>query len=505
MVNLVDKSCLADDLEGNVQGLPRVPAAISDMAQRFLQQEQLVFDLVDGFGSPLNIMFPEQMAENIAGFQQVLTDRQLQGRIYFTSKPNKSRAVIRRAAMTGCGLDVSSAGEAQSALSCGFRPERIEATGPKNMAYLSICVQQGITVNVDNIAELETLAQMHQSLGLSERIPCFVRLDGFKPERVKFTTQDSTFGINVSEAPAVLDMLVEHKDRLDFRGFSFHFNAGDMIRRGPAMEACIELTFEAINRGLAPKGRDIGGGYRINYAATQDDWNRYIEALKSAVLGERDSLTFNDAGLGFRAENGMLRGAPNFMEHWHPKTGPQDLAAVIDQPLPGLGGQTAAQILSESLLELYVEPGRALLDQVGLTLARVSHAKPSMEGDMLIALEMNRTNLNSTQLKCMTDPVLLYRGGIEGRASGDQGVLYVGNLCLTHDMIQYHKTFPQAMPQHGDVVAFINTAAYQMDFAETPVLQQSMAEKLAVVETEQGRFRWFKDEQYNPIALAMGD
>jgi diaminopimelate decarboxylase len=83
--------------------------------------------------------------------------------------------------------------------------------------------------------------------------------------------------------------------------------------------------------------------------------------------------------------------------------------------------------------------------------------------------------------------------------------MYVGNLCLSHDMIQYHKTFPEFIPESGDVVAFINTAAYQMDFSETPVLRQRIAEKVAVVETGDGVFRWFKDELYNPIALEMGD
>jgi diaminopimelate decarboxylase len=115
---------------------------------------------------------------------------------------------------------------------------------------------------------------------------------------------------------------------------------------------------------------------------------------------------------------------------------------------------------------------------------------------------MNRTNLNSTQLKLMTDPIVIHRD--DNREAARDGVMYVGNLCLTHDMIQYHKTFPDLVPNTGDVVAFINTAAYQMDFAETNVLQQRVAEKVAIAETAPGEFRWCTDELYNPIALKMG-
>jgi diaminopimelate decarboxylase len=494
--------CLADDLLSPAidRARPKVRAAIHPAIQRFLADKSLVFSLVDGMGSPLNVMFPDHIGETIDRFEKIYADRHLQGRIFYTSKPNKSMALKKRAAPTSVGLDVSSEGELKTALNCGFHPSRIEATGPKNIDYLALGAQQDILLNVDNMHELQQLAQMAGLLPKGRKIRILVRLDGFKPERVKFTAQDSAFGNRVEDAAGVIDFLVAHKDVLDFHGFSFHFNAGDTIRRPPAIEKCLELTFACIERGLSPKGLDIGGGYRIRYAASQDEWNAYIEELKASVLGSRPSLTWNDNGLGFHAENGILKGAANFMEHYHKDDGPEDLASVIDAKLPAFDNQSLARILSESLMELYVEPGRALLDQCGVTLARVNFTKPSMQGEQLVMLDMNRTNLNATQLKLMTDPVVLYRGG--DRKPAESGVLYVGNLCLTHDMIQYHKTFPDALPEAGDVVAFINTAAYQMDFAETHVLQQRVAEKIAVVETESG-FRWFRDDLYNPVALRM--
>jgi diaminopimelate decarboxylase len=489
-------TCPADDLLPQQPAHPRVRPAMHPMVERFLANRDLVYSLVDGLGSPLNVMFPDLIVDNIAAFEKVYADRALQGRIFYTSKPNKSASLKKRAALTSVGLDVSSEGELKAALAAGFNASRIEATGPKNKDYLALGMLQGILLNVDSMEELHALKAMHSRLPRGQKIRILVRLDGFKPERMQFTAQDSAFGNNVECGPAILDYLVDNKDVFDFHGFSFHFNAGDYIRRPPAIETCLQLTFEAINRGLSPKGLDIGGGYRIRYAASQDEWNNFVSELKASVLGERGSLTWNESGLGFRKEEGLLKGAPNFMEHWHSNDGPADLASVIDAKLPTFDDQSLARILSDSLLDLYIEPGRALLDQCGITLAKVNYVKKSMQGEDIVMLDMNRTNLNVTQLKLMTDPVIVYRD--RARSAPENGVMYVGNLCLTHDMIQYHKTFPDMMPQTGDVAAFINTAAYQMDFAESHVLQQRIADKVAVYE-QGGAFKWARDELYNPF------
>ncbi len=481
---------------------PRVSPEMHPAIRRFLNQKELVFSLLEGFGSPLNILFPQHIRQTIGQFEQVFEERQLSGKIFYTSKPNKAVSLKRQASLSRVGLDVSSHGELKVALESGFTPERIEATGPKNMDYLSLGVQQGIIIAVDNFTELKQLVAM-RDFAPGRKVRILVRLNGFSSGPIKFTQQDGILGFPIKEAPAVIEYLIEHQDALDFQGFAFNFYAGDYNRRPAAIDATLELTFECLRRGLSPKALNIGGGYVLRYAADQEEWNTYIEELKASVLGSRPSLTWNDSGLGFRREEGLLRGAPTFLEHYHKTSGADDLAAIVDAPLASFDGYSTARILSENLLELWVEPGRAMVDQCGITLSRVNFSKSSMLGHQLVALDMNRSNLNSNQLQLMTDPVVLYAGA--DRRPANDGVMYVGNLCLSHDMIQYHKTFPEFIPESGDVVAFINTAAYQMDFSETPVLRQRIADKVAVVETSEGTFRWFKDELYNPIALEMGD
>ncbi len=505
MVEKTDQDSVDSILASKINRLhPKVRPITHPAITRFLSQRDLVFALLDGLGSPLNVMFPQHIMETIANFEQVYKDRQLQGKIFYTSKPNKSVSLKKQAATTKVGLDVSSEGELKTAIGSGFHPSRIEATGPKNVDYLALGVQQGILITVDNFTELQQIVSIKQYSPVDSKIRILIRLNGFNSGRIKFTAQDGILGFSVNDAPAIIDYLVEHKDILDFQGFAFNFYAGDYSRRPSAIEACLQLTFESINRGLSPKALNIGGGYVVSYAADQNEWNAYIEELKASVLGVRPSLTWNDSGLGFRREDGVLKGAPNFLEHYHKTAGHEDLASVIDNPLPAFNGYSTARVLSENMLELYVEPGRALVDQCGITLAHVNLAKLSMMRHQLVALDMNRSNLNSTQLQSMIDPVVITRHPDRVNKAAEDGVMYVGNLCLSHDKIQYHKTFPDFVPQTGDLVAFINTAAYQMDFAETDVLRQRIAQKVAVVETAAGEYRWFLDELYNPIAMEMG-
>ena len=113
------EQCLADDLAGDTsnRARPRVKAAIHPAIARFLEQKELVFSLIDGLGSPLNVIFPELIEEPIGRFERIYKERQLQGRIFYTSKPNKSIALKKHAALTNVGLDVSSEGELKTALS----------------------------------------------------------------------------------------------------------------------------------------------------------------------------------------------------------------------------------------------------------------------------------------------------------------------------------------------------------------------------------------------------
>lgn len=484
--------------------IPRVEAAIHPTIKRFLENKDMLLSLVDGMGSPLNIIFPDHIVDNINGFEKIYKDRHLRGHIFYTSKPNKSLALKRRATTTQAGLDVSSLGELKKGLAAGFHPSRIEATGPKSHEYLFLCVQQDVLINVDNIGELQQIIALHQSLSLSRKIRIMMRLDGFEETGIQFTKRDRIFGVYEKDFSTLLDTLINHQDILDFYGFSFHLSASDFNKKIPAISQTLALTFQAIERGLSPKGINIGGGYRCNYVRSEDEWDDFMAALKTAAVHGTNHLTWDNGGMGYYSEDGVLKGRPRFADPSFDGTGADDLARLLDTPLPAFDNQTTASLLSDSMLELYIEPGRSALDQCGITAARVNGVKTSKHGENLILLDMNPSNINATMLPYMMDPIVISRNGTP--PTNEQSVIYMGNLCLTQgNIIMQRKTKPATFPQIGDDVVFVNTAAYQMDFVETEFLQQRIAEKIAVTQTEENNFTWVKDELYTPFQSRLGE
>ena len=113
-------------------------ANLCSEVQAFLQNKKLVFDLVNSFGSPLNIIFPDLLKPNIEQFEEVFSKLNLSGKIYFAHKTNRSDSIVKKLSTENVYIDVASVSELKHALSSGFAAHRIEATGPKNIEFLSL-------------------------------------------------------------------------------------------------------------------------------------------------------------------------------------------------------------------------------------------------------------------------------------------------------------------------------------------------------------------------------
>lgn len=485
-------ACITYREEWN-EAQPRLRPRIHHLIRECLSDRDFIFDLIDRYGSPLNLIFPQNLEGNIADFQSVYKKHRLRGRIYYVTKPCKSMALLREAKGHEVGIDVSSPGSLKAALENDWSAERIVANGPKNTEYLRLCVEHGVLINADSFDELNHIIELQQKYP-DRPVNLGIRLSGFHSPRASFTAHDSTFGIHIKYLDKVIEFLKTNKAVLSFKGFSFHIATVQDDMRLVAMENVLSATLKAIKSGLRPRSINIGGGYPIVYADNCVEWNDYTTALKKSVVGEIESQTWNNTGLGYRAENGALSGGPMFIDHapFHAKG--EMLDHLLSSPLPEFGGQTFADILRDSLLELHIEPGKAITDQCGVTLGKVIFTKESALGHTLVGLDMNRSNIQSVDQKLLTEPQVLYRDKTQN-AEHANGVFYMGNLCLAYDMIQYNKTYPEKLPQRDDVVVFCNTASYLMDFVESESLMQPVAKKIAVT-NKGGAWSAVEDTKY---------
>ncbi len=467
-----------------------------------LESASFLHSLVDALGSPLNVVLPEVIAENAACFRAVYRAHHLTGRLFFAHKANQSSALVRRLAATDAGVDVASLGELRHALGAGFAPDRIMATGPKDPEFLWLAARAGVTVNVDSPAELEDLASLVGAYGLP-RVRILLRLSAFEASGVRVLSRRSRFGTPVREVNALLDAVERLGKAVELIGVAYHLDTTSLAEKAVALEGCIRVMDECQARGLGARVIDIGGGFGASYLADAAQWERYTTELANAVLGTRPALTWGDHGYGLRNEGGTLRGTQALYPAHRSAAGPAYLDELLSLPGPTLGRRLGT-LLSEHLYELYAEPGRSLVDQCGLSLARVVDVRrtDAGAGACLVRLGMNAGDVTLEEHGVLVDPVLVPR---EGAGDGGEpvGVHLVGNLCLEADLITRRTVFLPRLPQRGDLLAFANTAGYCMDFHAHHAQRQPLARTAAVVR-DGASWQWCVDERYWPVTFPGG-
>jgi diaminopimelate decarboxylase len=473
---------------------PRVHPQVS----RFVHESNKLPELTEALGSPLNMLFPEIVRGNLDSFRDTFAEHGVQGRVYFAHKSNRSDSVIRQLAVNEGYVDVSSSAELGHALSCGVQANRLEATGPKNADFLSLCILQGVTVNVDSLFELAHILKLRVSLQVKHPTNILLRLSGFEARHTHFLNKASRFGIPLNELDEAFSMLETVRDQVNFLGFSFHLDTVSVIERAVAIENCWQLFENALARGFEPRVLNIGGGYKVNYLASEQEWNDYTTALKEAVLGTGPSITWQGNGFGMSADKGKLRGNFNSYTYYDQLSGAAFLDELLRQKLPGQHDTTCGALLRDNMIELWIEPGRSLLDQSGITVARVNSNRLSSRGDNIVCLNMKRHDICFLDQEIFVDPIVIYQDDTAESSGQCVGVYLAGNLCLESDLVYRHKIFLPKLPQPGDLVVFVNTAGYFMDFNASHSIMHPIAQKVAVWQRGD-EFKWALDSQYSPI------
>ncbi|MFD0000470.1 alanine racemase [Nocardia sp. NPDC127526] len=467
---------------------PRLPAKIHPLVRAFLDAPGAAEDALDRFGSPAHLVFPQVFADNLARLRAVLDAQPSRYRICYAHKVNHSAAFVRTAEHAGIGIDVASAAELAGAVRAGFSTDRIEVTGPKGEVFLRELLGTGMTVNVDNVWELRRITELAAA---GARVPVLVRLSGFAGAPV------SRFGVPLAQADEALAVLAAHRERIAFAGFAFHIDSGEPAERIRAVDTCLELTERAYEHGLTPTVLDIGGGFRQVFTADADAFDAYVVALRESLLGRGEPMAWGGNTFGFHLDGGAVHGTPVF--HKYANTVPAEamLADLLTAGLDAHGGRTIAQIAAENLLEIWLEPGKALVDHAGITVARVEFVKQTADGATLVNLDVSRDTVTPADQEVMVDPLLLPARAHTTPNSGAVGVFLAGRLCLERDLITNHKVWLPHRPQPGDLLVFPNTAAYHMDLSAACASMHPLPPKLAVTVHDSG-FAVCRDHDYQP-------
>ncbi|MCA1218621.1 Y4yA family PLP-dependent enzyme [Streptomyces sp. 8L] len=487
------------------------------MSASLTEAAAFLHTLADGLGTPLNVVTPDQIAENAARFEAVLRRHRLGGGVFFAHKASASSALLRRLAATPSSVDVASLEELQHALACGFTPDRITATGPKDPAFRYLGARVGVTFHVDGQSELEALAGLVRDHGLAP-VRVLLRLSGFPSAGVRRLVRRSRFGTPVADLPGLLDAVERCGDAVELLGVGYHLDTVSLDEKALALEGCVKAMDACRARGLRPRVVDIGGGFGVSYLAEAGQWEAYTTELIRAVLATRPPLAWGNHGYGLRNESGTLAGGLGLYPAYREVAGPAYLDELLAMRAPSLG-RPLATLLLENLYDLRVEPGRALADQCGVTLARVLETRRDTEGGAglwSVRLDLNAGDCPLEDHGILVDPLIVPRprpdsgpgaggrGTEEPRAGGPVAVHLYGNLCLESDLLTKRQVFLPRLPDPGDLLCFVNTAAYCMDFGAHEAERRPRARKVAATRAageRDGAWRWCLDTQYWPLAV----
>jgi diaminopimelate decarboxylase len=320
--------------------------------------------------------------------------------IAYAVKANSNVAVLRTLANLGAGADVVSEGEIRRALAAGVPPERIVFSGVgKTQGEIAFALSTGVSeINVESEPELHLINTVAQQMGTRATVAIRVNPDVEAGGHAKISTgkAENKFGVSLSEA-----------ERL-------YANAANMS-------------------GVRPVGVTCHIGSQITDLAPLEAAFRKMRKLVERLRGEGHQIERLDLGGGL--------GVPYFNQPTPPE--PSAYAAMIAEVMKGLTD-----------IQFAFEPGRMIVANAGVLVARVLHVNARPEGRKFLVLD---AAMNDLLRPAMYDA---YHDIRPIRPRDGDPVTYdvVGPICETGDTFTRDRALPPL--EAGDLIAFMSAGAY---------------------------------------------
>ena len=330
--------------------------------------------------------------------------------VCYAVKANSNQAVLATMARLGAGMDVVSAGELKRARAAGVPADRIIFAGVgKTREEMAYAIGEGILgFNVESEPELEALSSVAAGRGRTARVALRVNPDVDAKTHAKISTgkSDNKFGIPFADAPALMD---KARALPGLAAVGIHMHIGSQIT----------------DRALQPF-RDAFGLMRELVIALRADGHR----LEHLDLG---------GGLGVAYHLG---------DAMPPQ--PADYAAIAKQVLGDLG------------LKLVLEPGRLLVGNAGVLVARVIFVKQG-EGRRFTIVDAAMNDLIRPTLYEAHHDIWPIDAAARDRPTVVQDI--VGPVCETGDYLALERSLPPFAA--GDLLAVMTAGAYGAVMAST--------------------------------------
>lgn len=212
----------------------------------------IIKKLRNEYGDAFYLLDSEQFKKNYLELKNAFSELYSNFNIAYSYKTNYTPKLCKIVNELEGYAEVVSEMEAELAIKCGVKPERIIWNGPiKNPDKLKEYLHMGVTVNMDSIEEAEYIQKLAEVTEKTLNVGI----------RCNYDVKDgvvSRFGFDIysEEFKKVLD-IVTHTTNLNFVNFQCHF-AKRQVEYWPARAKGMLELLDRIN--VIPERIDIGGG-----------------------------------------------------------------------------------------------------------------------------------------------------------------------------------------------------------------------------------------------------
>lgn len=372
-------------------------------------------ELAQRYGTPLYVVSEDEIRRvcksYVASFQEFYGNN---GKPIYASKAFCCKEMCRIVTSEGLDVEVVSGGELYTALEAGVPAEHIHFQGNnKSYAELEFAVSQGVgDIVVDSFSELAKLEKIAETQGKVARVSLRIKpgIDAHTHEFIRTGQIDSKFGIDLASGEAI----TVAKKALEFGSvklIGLHCHIGSQIMETApfvhAAEIMLELFWQVEQLGYKLEHLNLGGGFGIHY-------------------------TEND---GFIPYHEYMRA----------------VSAKIHEKCRELGIHSP---------QIYIEPGRSVVGEAGITLYTVGTIKeiPNVRNYVAIdggMFENPRYALYQSDYTCI----------LANKAAQPANYIatIAGKCCESGDLIQEHTAIQ--LPEEGDILAVLSTGAYNYSMA----------------------------------------
>lgn len=372
--------------------------------------------LAEQYGTPLYVMSEDEIRETCRRYVASFTKNYKgNGKPIYASKAFSCKEIYRIVLSEGLDVEVVSGGELYTALQAGVPSSQIHFQGNnKSAGELSMALENGVgDIVVDNLYELEKLetiaAEHNTTASISFRIK--PGIDAHTHDFIRTGQVDSKFGLDLANGEA-MEALRRAKEMEHIAVKGLHCHIGSQILEcAPFVHAAeVMLGFFADVRdklGMTFEHLNLGGGFGIHYTEKDDaiPYEDYMEAVSEMI---------------------------------HAKC----LELGLELP------------------RIYIEPGRSIVGEAGITLYTVGAIKEIPGVRTYVAIDGGMFD-NPRYALYQSDYTCLIAN--KAAKPADFIATIAGKCCESGDLIQEHT--PIQKPEPGDILAVLSTGAYNYSMA----------------------------------------